>query len=45
MPRWALAGPHAGLGAAEEGGLVLMEEGWDPALLAELGGGGIGCRR
>ena len=36
MPRWALDGPHAGLGASEEGGLVLIEEGWDVATLAEL---------
>ena len=37
MPRWALSGPHAGLGANEEGGLLLMEEGTDFAMLADLG--------
>ncbi len=36
MPRWQLAGPTDGLGAAQEGGLVLVEEGWDFATLAEL---------
>ncbi|MCC6165833.1 MAG: gamma-glutamyltransferase family protein [Caldilineaceae bacterium] len=36
VPRWQLAGPAAGLGAAEAGGLVQMEEGWDFGLLAEL---------
>ncbi|RIK35783.1 MAG: gamma-glutamyltransferase, partial [Chloroflexi bacterium] len=36
VPRWQLAGPAAGLGAAEGGGLVQMEEGWDFGLLAEL---------
>lgn len=36
MPRWALAGPDAGLGAGEEGGLVLIEEGWEFGVLAEL---------
>lgn len=36
MPRWQLAGPHAGLGAQEAGGLVQMEEGWAFATLAEL---------
>ncbi len=35
-PRWALDGPHAGLGAQEPGGLVLIEEGWDFATLAAL---------
>jgi gamma-glutamyltranspeptidase / glutathione hydrolase len=35
-PRWALAGPHAGLGAGEVGGLVQIEEGWDFAVMAEL---------
>ncbi len=35
-PRWALAGPSAGLGAHEEGGLVQVEEGWDFGVLAEL---------
>ena len=35
-PRWALAGPHDGLGAREEGGLVLIEEGWDFAIMADL---------
>ncbi|MFN8486460.1 MAG: gamma-glutamyltransferase family protein [Caldilineaceae bacterium] len=36
MPRWQLAGPGAGLGAREDGGLVYMEEGWSHATLAEL---------
>ena len=36
MPRWRLADLTAGLGAAEEGGLVAMEEGWDFGLLADL---------
>jgi gamma-glutamyltranspeptidase/glutathione hydrolase len=36
VPRWMLAGPGAGLGAQERGGLVRMEEGWDFATLAEL---------
>lgn len=36
VPRWQLAGPAAGLGADEEGGLVQMEEGWSFGLLAEL---------
>jgi gamma-glutamyltranspeptidase/glutathione hydrolase len=35
-PRWQLAGPSAGLGAQETGGLVMMEEGWGFATLAEL---------
>lgn len=36
VPRWQLAGPAAGLGAREAGGLVQMEEGWSFATLAEL---------
>lgn len=36
-PRWALSGPHDGLGATEEGGLLLVEEGWDFDVLADLG--------
>ena len=36
MPRWALAGPSAGLGAQDEGGLVQVEEGWDFGVLADL---------
>lgn len=36
VPRWALAGPHDGLGARQEGGLVLIEEGWDFAVMADL---------
>lgn len=36
MPRWALAGPEAGIGAEEAGGLVHVEEGWEFGLLAEL---------
>ena len=36
MPRWCLAGPPASMGAAEEGGLVALEEGWDFDVLADL---------
>ncbi|MCB0064726.1 MAG: gamma-glutamyltransferase family protein [Caldilineaceae bacterium] len=36
MPRWQLAGPSAGLGALEAGGLVQIEEGWSFSTLAEL---------
>lgn len=37
MPRFMLAGPETGSpGAQEAGGLVLMEEGWSFATLAEL---------
>ncbi len=37
-PRWQLnAGAGGGMGAHEPGGLVLIEEGWDFATLAELG--------
>ena len=36
MPRWQLAGPSAGMGRAEEGGRVMMEEGWSFATLSEL---------
>jgi gamma-glutamyltranspeptidase/glutathione hydrolase len=36
VPRWALSGPHDGLGAAEEGGVLFVEEGWDYAVLADL---------
>ncbi|MBW7882424.1 MAG: gamma-glutamyltransferase family protein [Caldilineaceae bacterium] len=36
MPRWQLSGPYDGLGAQEDGGLVLIEEGWDFSVLAEL---------
>ncbi len=36
VPRWQLAGPDAGLGAQEAGGLVMIEEGWDFNILAEL---------
>ncbi len=36
MPRWMLAGPDAGLGAQEAGGLVRMEDGWDFGIMAEL---------
>ncbi|MCZ7571218.1 MAG: gamma-glutamyltransferase [Ardenticatenaceae bacterium] len=35
-PRWMLAGPDAPLGAEDAGGLVHMEEGWDPAIVAAL---------
>jgi len=40
MPRWQLVGPKAGLGAAEEGGLIQIEAGWDFGTLAELTGRG-----
>jgi gamma-glutamyltranspeptidase/glutathione hydrolase len=36
MPRFMLAGPSAGMGAQEAGGLVYIEEGWSYATLAEL---------
>jgi gamma-glutamyltranspeptidase/glutathione hydrolase len=37
MPRWQLVGPLlGGLGAGEDGGRVLLEEGWAPGLAAEL---------
>jgi gamma-glutamyltranspeptidase/glutathione hydrolase len=36
VPRWQLAGPTDGLGAMQEGGLVLVEEGWNFATLADL---------
>jgi gamma-glutamyltranspeptidase / glutathione hydrolase len=36
MPRWKMAGPDAGLGAREDGGLVFIEEGWDFNVLGEL---------
>lgn len=36
MPRWMLAGPNAGMGANEAGGLVHIEEGWSFSTLAEL---------
>ncbi|HEY63222.1 MAG TPA: gamma-glutamyltransferase family protein [Caldilineae bacterium] len=36
VPRWMLAGPDAGLGAQEPGGLVMIEEGWDFGVMAEL---------
>jgi gamma-glutamyltranspeptidase/glutathione hydrolase len=36
MPRWQLVGPSAGMGSGEGGGLVLVEEGFGFALLAEL---------
>ncbi len=40
VPRWQLAGPDViaehGLGAHDPGGLVLVEEGWSWATLAEL---------
>lgn len=36
VPRWQLAGPSAGMGAEQPGGLVQMEEGWSFATLAEL---------
>ncbi len=36
VPRWQLAGPSAGMGSEEEGGMVLMEEGHSFGTLAEL---------
>ncbi len=36
MPRWQLMADSPGMGAQEPGGLVLIEEGWDYAILAEL---------
>ena len=36
VPRWELAGPDAGLGAQEAGGLVLIEEGFGFDTLADL---------
>ena len=36
VPRWALSGPHDGLGAAEEGGVLFVEEGWDYGVLADM---------
>src|SRR5690606_14744959 len=36
VPRWQLAGPSAGMGCIEEGGLVMIEEGYSFGLLAEL---------
>jgi gamma-glutamyltranspeptidase/glutathione hydrolase len=36
MPRWALAGPDAGMGAQEDGGVVQVEEGWEFGVLADL---------
>jgi gamma-glutamyltranspeptidase/glutathione hydrolase len=35
-PRWQLAGPSAGMGSGEEGGLVMIEEGFGFATQAEL---------
>ncbi|MBE7493024.1 MAG: gamma-glutamyltransferase family protein [Planctomycetes bacterium] len=35
-PRWQLSGPEFGLGLGDKGGLVLVEEGISPAVLAEL---------
>ena len=36
VPRWRLAVDGGGLGAVEPGGLVLVEEGWRFAVMAEL---------
>ena len=36
VPRWALSGPHSGLGAQEGGGLLMIEEGWDFGVMADL---------
>ncbi len=35
-PRWQLSGPDFGLGVEDKGGLVLVEDSFSPALLAEL---------
>jgi gamma-glutamyltranspeptidase/glutathione hydrolase len=35
-PRWALSGPHDGLGATEDGGVLFVEDGWDYNVLADL---------
>ena len=36
MPRWSLSGPHAGMGADEAGGLLMIEEGWEYETLTEM---------
>lgn len=36
MPRWSLSGPHAGLGAQEEGGRLMVEEGHAFGALTEM---------
>lgn len=36
MPRWQLAGPDAGLGAVDPGGLVQVESSWDMGVLSSL---------
>ena len=36
LPRWSLSAPDVGVGAVDEGGLLLMEEGWEFGLLADL---------
>ncbi len=36
MPRWQLGNPAAGLGANQPGGVVMIEEGWSLATMAEL---------
>lgn len=36
VPRWSLSGPHDGMGAQEEGGLLMIEEGWDFEVMAEM---------
>jgi gamma-glutamyltranspeptidase / glutathione hydrolase len=36
MPRWCLAGPNEAEGMPEQGGVVLMEEGWPEDVLSEL---------
>ncbi|MCL4832109.1 MAG: gamma-glutamyltransferase family protein [Caldilineaceae bacterium] len=36
VPRWSLSGPHSGLGAQESGGLLMVEDGWDFAVMADL---------
>jgi len=36
VPRWRLTSEADGMGAQEPGGLLMIEEGWDFALLAEM---------
>lgn len=36
-PRWQINDPEMGLGATDEGGVILVEDHWDQATLAELG--------
>lgn len=36
-PRWQLSNPEMGTGSIDEGGVILVEESWSTAVLAELG--------